>query len=300
GGDGGEAKVVMIDVRGLIADRREPFLIGRGGSPVDDLVAQLRKAEKDSAVKAVVLRINSPGGTVTASDVMYREVRRFAEESGKPVVASMSEIAASGGYYLALAADYMMAEPTTITGSIGVLIPTVNVSEGLGRIGIKSRSVVSRPNKDIANPLEPMVESHYAILQQLVDEYYALFRQRVIERRGGVGPSLSGLTRRELDASRIDELTDGRVVTGASAEAAGLVDATGGVHEAFEAAKSLAGVKKARLVKYHREDEDKPRSPYASAPVGPAETGGTEINLLQLQMNGGIPGGVETAGAYYL
>lgn len=302
---GAEADIAQIDIRGLIADREGGGLLFPGTNPVDDLTSRLRKAERDPGVKAVIIRINSPGGTVTASDILYREVRRFARESKKPVVASLGEVAASGGYYLALSADRIVAEPTAITGSIGVIIPTVNISEGLGRIGIRSRSIVSRPNKDLANPLEPIREEHYAVLQAIVDEYYARFRELVVERRGeaaGHGsdetPAAELYGRKRLDASRLNELTDGRVMTGARAYEAGLVDGTGGIHEAFDLAKKLAGLKAANLIKYYRQDEDKPRSPYARS--DPSPTGQSEINLFQIRMNApGLPG-AESAGAYYL
>jgi len=293
----GSAKIAQIDVHGLISDRAGGGFLSKETNPVDDLTARLRKAERDPNVKAVIIRINSPGGTVTASDVLYREVRRFSRESKKPVVASLGEIAASGGYYLALSADRIVAEPTGITGSIGVIIPTVNISDGLGRIGIRSRSITSRSNKDLANPLEPMREEHYAVLQGLVDDFYARFRSLVIERRGTAGTK--GGTR-PLDMDRIDELTDGRVLTGVRAMEAGLVDQNGGLDDAFDVAKGLAGLKAARLVKYYRGDEDKPRSPYARSDPSPMGAG-TEINLLQIQMNGmSSLSPMGSAGAYYL
>lgn len=298
------AKIAQIDVRGLIADRAGGGFLSKETNPVDDLTSRLRKAERDPAVKAIIIRINSPGGTVTASDVMYREVRRFARESKKPVVASLGEIAASGGYYLALSADRIIAEPTGIVGSIGVIIPTVNVSEGLGRIGIRSRSITSRPNKDLANPLEPMREEHYAVLQALVDEFYGRFRNLVIERRShaaaaGVVASGPHNPFKPLDMARIEQLTDGRVLTGERALEAGLVDSTGGLEDAFDTAKTLAGIKTARLIMYYRQDEDRPRSPYARSEPSPTGAS-TEFNLLQIQMNGLTGLGVESAGAYYL
>lgn len=260
GGDG-DAKVALIDVTGMIADAPRPGLLTSGTNPLDDVVARLMKAEKDGEVKAVVLRINSPGGTVTGSDSLYREVRGFRERTGKPVVVSMGEIATSGGYYLAMAGDEVIAEPTTITGSIGVLIMTVNVSKGLNSIGVVARTVKSGVNKDLANPLEPMRDGQYAVLQGLVDEYYARFRGLVVERRTRAG------LERPLEMSRLEELTDGRVVSGAAAEAAGLVDGVGGVRDAFERARKLAGLSGARLVKYHGEG-GAARSPYAAEMSG--------------------------------
>ncbi len=282
GDPGAAAKFVMIDVRGLIADTSSEgigTLLLSPENPVDQLTFRLEKAARDTSVKGVVLRINSPGGTVTASDIMYREVRRFAETTGKPVVASLGEVAASGGYYLALAADEIVAEPTSITGSIGVIIQTVNVSDGLGRIGIRARNLVSGPNKDLGDPLTPAKEEHYAILQGLVDEYYEQFKARVIERRTPAG----------LKSELVNELTDGRVVTGARAVQAGLADHEGGVREALAAAMRLAKVDSARLVKYTTRGP-RPRSPYATAPTlpqGQAAPTGTEINLIQLQLGQG-------------
>ncbi len=287
----GAAKVLMIDVRGLVSEDPASGLLGINGgpSPVDEVVARLERAAKDSSVKAVVVRINSPGGTVSASDTVYRELRRFREQTGKPIVASLGEIAASGGYYIALASDEIVAEPTSLTASIGVIIPTINVSEGLGRIGIRSRAIKSGPNKDMGDPLGPAREEHYALLQGIVDEFYAKFRARVEERRP------------LLDARAADEVTDGRVVTGHRAVEVGLADAEGGVREAFEAAKRRAGLERAVLVKYHVEGE-KPRTIYAATEtgIGGAPSGaGAEINFLQLRLEGLSSLGGAKPVAYY-
>ncbi len=282
-------KVALIDVRGTIAEDPTGWL-SDGPGIVDSVVAQLKKAEKDSGVRSVILRINSPGGTVTASDVLYRELRGFANRTKKPVVISMGEIAASGGYYLALAGDHVVAEPTTLTGSIGVIIPTINVHEGLGRLGIRAKNIKSGPNKDLIDPLGKPSDEHDAIVQGIVNEFYAKFRSLVVERRTPAG----------LAASRLDELTDGRVITGAAAKDAGLVDELGGVNEAFTAAKRLAGLDGARLVKYH--PTEKPaRTPYsiATADAGHAsEPARNEFNLLRLDASpAAMAGG---AGVYYL
>src|SRR5262245_11231243 len=234
----GKAQVAIIDVRGMLADAQRPDLFGQGINPVDRFVTLLSIAEKDDDVRAIILRITSPGGTVTASDIMYRELRRFQETTHKPVVASLGEIAASGGYYLALGCDKIVAEPTSITGSVGVIMPTINVSQGLASIGIKSRSVKSGANKDIANPLEPIRESQYAVLQGMVDEYFARFKGLVLERRPAIKPE------------DVERCTDGRVFSGVQAKSLGLVDEVGGVREAFATAKQLAGLTAASLVKY--------------------------------------------------
>lgn len=295
---GASDKVAVIDIRGLITEKEDGGLFSGAASSVDELVARLQVAENDRYVKAVILRINSPGGTVTASDMMFREVRRFVDETKKPVVASLGEVAASGGYYLALSADRIIAEPTSITGSIGVIIPTVNVSEGLSKIGIKSRSIKSGKNKDLANPLEPMREEQYAVLQGTVDEFYARFKKLVVERRSRA--AAEGTT--SLDQTQLDDLTDGRIVTGARAMEFGLVDQTGGLREALKVAKTLAGIDRARMVKYYPEGGTRPRSAYAQTTLPqPTASHGSEINLIQIRAGSMGPfGNVGFAGAYYL
>jgi protease-4 len=286
----GTAKVAEIDVRGLIVDSPRSGWLGDSSNPVDDLVARLEKASKDPQVRAVLLRINSPGGGVAASETMYREVRRFRETTGKPVVVSMSEVAASGGYYLSLAGDESFAQPTTITGSIGVIMPTFNFSGAMNRWGIMSRSIKSADNKDLANPFEPIRDSQYAVLQGLVDEFYGEFKSVVVARRGNRG----------LDMSRLPELTDGRVVTGVEAVKAGLVDHEGGLREAFERAKQLAGAQGASLIKYHSETVGAPRSAYAAAEnPSPRESGSGDINLLKLDVGESMLGLPRAGGGFY-
>lgn len=318
------AKVALIDVRGMIIDGPVPGLFTSGRNPVAELALRLRKAEEDPAVKAVVLRISSPGGGVGATETMYNEVRRFREATGKPVVVQLGDIAASGGYYLALAGDCIIASPSGITGSIGVIIPTFNFSEGMKKVGIVSRSIKSRENKDLANPFEPMRDSQYAVLQGLVDGMYATFRTRVWDRRGGLtsapgagggavgGPheAACGALVRPVNVARFDELTDGRVMLGAAAVDAGLADATGDVYDAFAKARELAGVPGAALVLYYRGGE-KPLTPLALSEspspvplVGSGTMQGAEINLLQVQLGAGTdpfnPHAMSTGGAYYL
>ncbi|MFM9956804.1 MAG: signal peptide peptidase SppA [Phycisphaerales bacterium] len=261
-------KVALIDIEGPIGFGEAPAgLLGGAGNSVDRLVANLERAEKDDRVRAIVLRVNSPGGTVAASETMYRELRRFREKTGKPIIVSMGEVAASGGYFIALAADHLIAQESTITGSIGVIFQTFNFSRGMGMIGVEGRAVTSAKNKDVANPFAPPRDEHYAILQAMVDDFYASFRGLVSERR----PALAS-------SARLDEMTDGRVVTGKAALAAGLIDELGGVREAFDKAKSLAGVEKARLVKYHASGA-RPMSPYAAASGVPAPSMGTRVDV---------------------
>lgn len=248
--DGARDRVALIDLRGLISppiDTGSP-IFGGGFNITDDLIRRLDLAREDSRVKAVVLRIDSPGGSVTTSDMIYQEIRRFREETGKPVVASLGSVAASGGYYAALAADEIVAEPTSVTGSIGVIIPLIDASEGLNSIGIYSTSLTSGDNKDLGSPVAGQTAEGRAVLMAVVDDFFARFKGLVAERRPGIG---------DLDA-----VTDGSVFSGERAAGLGLVDSTGSLRDAFGRAKSLAGLESAQLVKYARRSQ-RVSSPYA-------------------------------------
>ena len=275
------AKVALIDVKGLIVDAERGRFLGRVENPVSRLSEGLKRAENDSKVRAVIIRVNSPGGTVTASDMMYREVVRFKARSSKPVVILMGEVAASGGYYLACAGDEIIAYPTTVTGSIGVIIQTFNFSEGMGKIGIRADAITSGPNKATGSPFSPMSREHRALMQGIVDEFYENFVAIVTENR----PAVS--------SDDMAWITDGRVITGRRAVEVGIVDRLGDLRTALEASKRLAGVDLVRLVKYHH-PTDYVGSPYATAPI--PRVGG-QVNLLQLNL-GSWPD--QSAGFYYL
>ena len=274
------AKIALIQITGMIADADRPGLLRKGENPVSRLVESLRKAAKDSKIKAIVLRINSPGGTVTASDVVYREIQHFKRTTKKPVVVLMSDLAASGGYYIACAGDEIIAHPTTITGSIGVIIQTFNFSEGMRRIGIKADAITSGPNKAAGSPFEPMPPEHRALLQGLVDEFYDNFVAIVTESRPNLSPA------------DLKWITDGRVVTGRRAAEVGLIDRTGDLRDAFDAAKRRAGLTAAKLVKYHRPLE------YVGSAYARSPAANPQINMLQLNVNAGPL--LEQSGFYYL
>lgn len=192
-------------------------------------------------VKAVVIRINSPGGAVTASDIMYQDLCRFREQTHKPVVACMMDVAASGGYYLAMGCDRIYAHPTTVTGSIGVIMSLYNAAGLFGMIGVKSDPIKSGPNKDIGNPGRPMTDEERAILQHMVTNFYEQFIGVVVKGRSG-----------SLGEERIRALADGRVYTGLEAKELGLVDEIGYLEDAIKAAKDMACVKDAAVIAYDR------------------------------------------------
>ncbi|MBX3469773.1 MAG: signal peptide peptidase SppA [Planctomycetes bacterium] len=240
----GDAKVVLVELEGMIARVQGGGLFGGGVDLVDRLRRELEAAADDKDVKALVLSIDSPGGTVTASDQIWKHVKRFREKTGRPVVIHMGALCASGGYYIAVAGDEIVCEPTTITGSIGVVLSTLNFHDLLEKYGIRDVTITSGPNKDLLNPTGPLREEHLRILKQMVDETHARFTRLVHEGRGR-----TGLTLEEVQA-----LADGRIFTADQALAQKLVDHIGYRQDALDRAASLAGVAGAdvRLVRYAR------------------------------------------------
>ncbi len=281
-GHGGN-KVAIIDVSGILLNADQPGLLQAGENPVSLLHEQLQRAADDRKVKAVILRLNTPGGGVTASDIMYGEVKRFRARTGKPVVAMAMDVTASGGYYVACAADRIVAQPTAVVGSIGVIVQTVSIKPALQRWGIEAEAITSGPNKAAGSPLEVMTDEHRVVLRGLVDDFYARF------------VTVVKTARPNLDEQTLATVTDGRVMSGERALDAGLVDQLGDIHAAAAVARELAGIDRARLVVYHRPFDYAP-SPYAAYPG--ATPGGTQINLAQLNLSGEaltLP-----AGFYYL
>jgi protease-4 len=252
-------KVALIDVEGVILNAKTSggLLGGDGENPVSLFRERLDAAAADKHVKAVVLRINSPGGGVTASDIMYEELVRFRHDTGKPVVVCMMDVAASGGYYLAMGADRVFAHPTTVTGSIGVIMSLYNATGLCKMIGVSSDPIKSGPNKDIGNPARPMTPEEHAIFQGMVDSFYGQFVAVVAKGRG-------------LPEERVRELADGRVYTGVEAKKLGLVDEIGYLDDAIQAAMDLACIKDAAVVAYDKNDGYR-GSVYAKSPTIPAE-----------------------------
>ena len=270
--------VAQIDLVGTIGTAG--FGLG-AGIDIDDTALMLRAAASDPAIRAVILRIDSPGGGVGASETLYNLVKDFKQQSSKPVVISMGNVAASGGYYVAMAGDTIFAQPSTVTGSVGVIIPTINAAEGLNRIGIRSTSLTSGPNKDLASPVAQINPAHQAILQSLVDDFYDQFRSLVLDARP--------------DITDPDSTLDGRVFTGRQALDAGLIDHLGGIPEAFEAAQVLAGLDRAKLVKLYR-SQSTPATPYASVSTDNTQTPRTTTSLWPVPAIERTPG----PGVYYL
>lgn len=241
-GGKGTAKVLLLDISGMISSEgKEGFV------PAPGLIArikeQLTKAAQDDQVKAVVLRINTPGGTVTASDIIYHELKTFKTSRKVPIVASIMDMGTSGGYYIAAAADAVLAHPSSVTGSIGVIMLTVNARGLLEKVGVEATAVTSGPRKDMGSPFRMMTSEERTIFQGLIDSFYQRFLTIVQEGRPN------------LQMEQIKKLADGRIYTGEQAKAAGLVDDIGYLEDAIELAKKKAQITEARVVTYRRPGE---------------------------------------------
>lgn len=238
----GKAKVLLIEISGVISSQD-----GDGLIPAPSLIAsvkeQLTRASQDENVKAVVLRINTPGGTVTASDILHHEVKSFKASRKIPIVASIMDVGASGGYYVAAAADTVMAHPSSVTGSIGVIMLTVNARGLLEKVGLEATAVTSGPRKDMGSPFRTMTTEERAIFQGLIDSFYQRFLSVVQDGRPN------------LQMDQIKKLADGRIYTGDQAKASGLVDEIGYLEDAVNLAKQKAGLTEARVVTYKRPGE---------------------------------------------
>jgi protease IV len=208
-------RVAVVELDGMIIDVR-------------DLLADLRSHRENPAVRAVVIRINSPGGVVAPTQELYRALHRV-RDAGKPVVASFGAVAASGGYYAALAADRIYANPGSLTGSIGVIMQLPNMGGLMKRVGVDFEIIKAGEYKDIGAISRSMTAEERRVLQVLLDDVHDQF----------VGAVAEG---RQLDRAEVLGFADGRVFSGTQAHALRMVDALGGLEEAIEAAAELAGL----------------------------------------------------------
>jgi len=238
----GASKVLMLDLIGMISSSEE-----HGFYPLPSQVARLKealtKAADDPKIQALVLRINTPGGTVTASDVLYHELRLFKKKKNIPIIASIMDVGASGGYYVAMGADKIVAHPSSVTGSLGVIMLTMNANGLLEKIGVHANAITSGPKKDMGSPFRVMTDEERAIFQSVINSFYERFL--VVIKEG----------RKNLTAEEIRRLADGRIYSGEQAKAVGLVDSIGYLDDAVELAKREAGLTEARLVVYQQPGE---------------------------------------------
>jgi protease-4 len=243
----GEAgpKILLLQIEGVIVEQPpEPDLFGpEEDNPVSRVREQLDRAREDPEVRALLLRINSPGGTATASDLIYGEIQRFKRERGLPVIAQLMGLATSGGYYVAMAADQVVAHPTTVTGSIGVRFVSVSLAGLLEKLGIEDQTLTAGPHKDAGSPLRRLTPEERAHLQSVLDDLHARFEQVVAAGRPKLAPGA------------LERVADGSIFSARQALELGLVDAVADLEESVKRAERAAGLSESRVVVYHRPRE---------------------------------------------
>ena len=235
----GKDKVLLIDISGMLTTGKASGILEEPSLPAR-IKEELTKAEEDKDVKAIILRINTPGGSVTASDLVYHELKVFKKKRAVPVIAAIMDLGTSGGYYIAMAADHILAHPSTITGSIGVIMVTMNAEGLLEKVGVQPAAIVSGPKKAMGSPFRPMNDEERAIFQGTIDHLFEQFLSVVKEGRPG------------LSMEQIRTVADGRIFTADIAKSKGLVDSIGYLDEAIGLAKKEANLKQARVVTYTR------------------------------------------------
>lgn len=212
----GGPKVALLEVDGLITDSER-------------IIEHIRHHMENETVRAFVIRINSPGGGVAPSQEIYEEIKKVRQLHEKPVVASLATVGASGGYYIAAAADKIVANPGSITGSIGVIIQIPNISDLLNKVGIRSVIIKSGQYKDLASATRELTPAERKLLQQLIDDIHDQFIEAVAEGRG-------------LSREEVETVADGRIFSGRQALELGLVDQLGNLQDAIDTAAKMGGI----------------------------------------------------------
>jgi protease-4 len=283
-------KILLLDISGVISGESSSGLLGSQSNTVSNVRDALDKARRDSDIKAIILRINSPGGEVTASDIIYEQIRRYRKDRADknkpvPVLASMLGEGASGGYYAAVAADEIYAHPTCVTGSIGVTAMFPRLEELGRKIGVEVRIIRSADKKDIGSMWRDFTPEERKILQGMIDELYERFIEIVAENRP------------QLDRDSVRRLADGRIYTAQQALQHRLIDGIAYLDDVIETAKKKAGIDDAQVIVYKRTSRFK-GGIYSQAPGGPPHAA-PQINLLQINADG-LLGPWANAGFYYL
>ena len=269
-------RVAVINIEGTIvcgADSKENLFQQANGVTSGTIMKQIREAAADDSVKALVLRIDSGGGSATAAEEVGRELLRFKEQTQKPIVATIGNTGASAAYWIAAcASDKIYANATTLTGSIGVYMPYMNTEELFKKIGITSDKIKSGPYKDIMSNDRPMTTEEKQILQNIVDEIYDQFVYTVSAGR-------------RMETSKVRAIADGRIYTGRQAKNIGLVDELGDYYDALAAAGTLAKIKlgKDGLPPVKEREKQQPWEYFLSAEIA---------NLIKSQVMQQLPSGL--------
>lgn len=268
----GSGKILLLSIDGLISEHGKEGLLRTRPSTVEAVAAQLKLARADKDIKAVVLKVDSPGGTVAASDVIYHEIMAYKAETGVKVVAALMGVAASGGYYVALPADRICALPTTVTGSVGVIFLQPRVAGLLEKIGVGVDVSKSGAQKDMGSPFRPATEEEKRLVDAMVKAQAARFTGLVQEHR-------------KLAPEALAQVSTARVFTAQEAKDLGLVDSIGYMEDAVAQAAQLAGLPKdARVVSYRRSP-----APDATYYQPGAQAGAAQAALVDLGLENLLP-----------
>ena len=235
-------KILLIPVRGMISDNPKQGMFSSSPSMVDQVVSHLRKAEKDKQIKVVLIKINSPGGTITASDLLYHEINAFKERTGAKIVVSMMEMATSGAYYMSLPADVIMAHPTSVTGSVGVIFLQPKVKGLMDKIGVGVDVSKYGKYKDMGSPFRAGNEEEQKLFQKTVND---------------LGDRFVNLVRkhRKMTEAALADMSTARIFLPEEALKMGLIDKIGYLNDAVRESKMLAGLPQdARVVVFRRNE----------------------------------------------
>jgi len=271
---GSADKIAVLNVNGVLTFQEDKDLLSARGNKVEQFAVFVQQVADDPKVKALVLKVDSPGGEVTASDLMYHELIRLKQKRPDlKIVACFLDVAASGAYYLSMAADRIVAHPTTVTGSIGVMQMMVSAEELLTRkLGLKDETVASGKNKTLGSPFHALTDEQRTLVQDLVDELYAVFLNVVRKGRPGI------------PEEKLKTLADGRVFTARQAKDHGLIDEVGYLEDALAEASKLAGLQQPTVVMY--ELEQYPLNNLYSKPLDRTSLDPIEA-LLEAHLRGG-------------
>ncbi len=277
----GEEKILMLPIAGTISDAPSRGFLRDRPALVQNVVAQLRKAESDPQIKALVLKIDSPGGSVTASDVLYHEIQAYQTRTQVKIIALFMGLAASGGYYVALPADRIVAHPTSITGSVGVVFIAPRFDGLMNKVGVAVEINKSGTNKDTGSPFRPRTAAEDVLIQELTDQLGQRFADLVMNHR-------------RLSPTALDEVRTARIFLASRALELGLVDRIGYAGDALEAARQEASLDAEARVVVYRRNQYPDDTVYNSAAQGdPPQPALVDLGLPTSMLEAG-------AGFYYL
>jgi protease-4 len=275
----GKPKILLIDLDGMISFKEDSGLLKLKTAPskVAFFREALRKAAEDDDIAGVIVRINSPGGSVAASDTIYHEIMTFRQKKKAPVYAYIMEVGASGGYYIACAADRIIASPAAITGSIGVIAMRFNAEGLLSKIGVSNETFKSGPKKDFWSPFRPSTPAEQKMLQDVIERLFTRFIGVVSANRQKV-----------LSVQEIRTLADGRILTADEALDAKLIDQAAYLDETLETMKKALSLERAKVITYARPGDFKSNM-YSDMPMpGPQSINLISINAEELSLSPGI------------